>query len=33
MHSVLHGFFMGPVTGEEKKRRIMARIQSKLSSW
>jgi len=27
MHSVLHGFFMGPVTGEEKKRRIMARIK------
>ncbi|KIM31905.1 hypothetical protein M408DRAFT_327301 [Serendipita vermifera MAFF 305830] len=28
MHSVLHSFFMGPVTGEEKKRRIMARIQN-----
>lgn len=27
MYSVLHGFFMGPVTGEEKKRRIMERIK------
>lgn len=27
MHSVLHGFFMGPVSGEEKKRRILDRIK------
>lgn len=26
MHSVLGAFFMGPVSGEEKKRRILARI-------
>ena len=27
MHSVLHGFFMGPVTGEERKRRMAERIK------
>jgi RNA exonuclease len=26
MHSVLSAFFMGPVSGEEKKRRILARL-------
>lgn len=28
MHSIIQGFFMGPITGEEKKRRIMNRIKS-----
>jgi RNA exonuclease 1 len=28
MHSVLHGFFMGPITGEERKRRMSERIKS-----
>ncbi|KAG8822435.1 hypothetical protein FRC19_006014 [Serendipita sp. 401] len=32
MHSVLQGFFMGPVTGEEKKRRILDRIQGEKES-
>ncbi|GJJ10086.1 hypothetical protein Clacol_004312 [Clathrus columnatus] len=27
MHSVLGAFFMGPVSGEEKKRRILSRIE------
>lgn len=27
MFSVLHGFFVGPATGEEKKRRIAERIK------
>lgn len=31
MHSVVQGFFMGPITGEEKKRRITSRIKSRLS--
>ena len=26
MHSVLGAFFMGPVSGEEKKKRILARL-------
>jgi len=26
MHSVLGSFFMGPVSGEEKKKRILARL-------
>lgn len=29
MHSVLQGFFMGPVTGEEKRRRIEKRVNGK----
>ncbi|KZT05155.1 ribonuclease H-like protein [Laetiporus sulphureus 93-53] len=28
MHSVLDAFFQGPITGEEKKRRIMERVNS-----
>ncbi|PVF98588.1 hypothetical protein CPB86DRAFT_774753 [Serendipita vermifera] len=28
MHSVLHGFFMGPITGEERKRRMTERIKN-----
>jgi len=31
MHSIVQGFFMGPITGEEKKRRITSRIKSPLS--
>lgn len=28
MHSIIQCFFMGPITGEEKKRRITNRIKS-----
>jgi RNA exonuclease 1 len=31
MHSIVQGFFMGPITGEEKKRRITNRIKSPFS--
>jgi len=28
MHSIVQSFFVGPITGEEKKRRITSRIKS-----
>ncbi|KAF9483125.1 hypothetical protein BDN70DRAFT_350828 [Pholiota conissans] len=31
MHSVLSSFFTGPVSGEEKKRRLMQRVQSEIN--
>ncbi|KAF9483129.1 hypothetical protein BDN70DRAFT_929460 [Pholiota conissans] len=31
MHSVLSSFFTGPVSGEEKKRRIVQRVQSEIN--
>ncbi len=31
MHSVVQAFFMGPITGEEKKLRITSRIKSPFS--